>query len=66
MKSVIEQGLALGVIEKQNDGIFVVSDAASRDQINTYVQFLLDEIHFLNLQRENLEGRVLDDIDLMS
>lgn len=53
MKSVIEKGLALGVLEKKN-GDYVVSDAASRDQINAYVQFLLDEVAFLQLENASL------------
>lgn len=54
MKSVIEKGLALGVIEKKA-GNYVVSDAASRDQINTYVQFLLEEMAFLQLENASLK-----------
>jgi 1-deoxy-D-xylulose 5-phosphate reductoisomerase len=49
MKDIIEQGLKLGVLEKK-DTSYVISNAADRDQINTYVQFLLEEIEFVKIQ----------------
>ena len=57
MKTVIEKGLVLGVLEKKK-GDYVVSDAASRDQINTYVQFLLEELAFLELENASLKQAV--------
>lgn len=57
MKSVIDKGLALGVLEKKI-GDYVVSDAASRDQINAYVQFLLEEMALLQLENASLKPHI--------
>ena len=57
MKDIIEQGLKLGVLEKK-DASYVISNAADRDQINTYVQFLLEEIEFLKIKNVALEDEI--------